>query len=186
MVPLDERDGCSYSACHAAQVAKPQSFALRQPASHSAKGGDTKTPLELTSRKRGSELVMGENFGPQLQAASVIHGKHVHRGAAGGRNPHDAYTTKQKVLSPPFAPGVEKRHKLTTEGIHACKVRAFAKITAVTGQREIVDVIAPAMLLRDDMLDVMRQLAVRLGQQAILATVFRSAPNKLPRGGIHC
>jgi hypothetical protein len=60
------------------------------------------------------------------------------------------------VLSPPFAPGVEETHKLTAEGVHACKVRAFAKITAVTGQHEIVDVIAPAVLFSDDMLDVMR------------------------------
>jgi hypothetical protein len=30
--PLNEHDGCSYTACRAAQTAKPQSFALRQPA----------------------------------------------------------------------------------------------------------------------------------------------------------
>jgi hypothetical protein len=99
---------------------------------------------------------MSEKFGTQLQAAGVVHGKHVHGGATRGRNPHDAHTTKQKVLRPPFAPGVEERHEFTAEGIYACKVRAFAKITAVTGQREIVDVIAPTVLFSDDMLDMMR------------------------------
>ncbi len=32
MPPLIEQGGGSYSACHAAQIAKPQTFALRQPA----------------------------------------------------------------------------------------------------------------------------------------------------------
>jgi hypothetical protein len=41
------------------------------------------------------------------------------------------------------------------------------------------------VLFGDDMLDMMRQLAVRLGQQAVLARVIRSAPDKFPRGGIH-
>jgi hypothetical protein len=112
--------------------------------------------LRQENYRHDSELVVGKKFGPQLQAAGVIHGKHAHRGATCGRNPRDAHATKSKVLGPPVAPGVEKRHKLTTEGINACKVRAFAKITPVTGQREIVDAIAPAVLFSDDMLDMMR------------------------------
>jgi hypothetical protein len=52
-------------------------------------------------------------------------------------------------------------------------------------QRQAAGVNHGAVLFRHDMLDVMRQLAVGLGQQAILATVIRSAPDKLPRGGIH-
>jgi hypothetical protein len=39
--------------------------------------------------------------------------------AARGRNPHDARTTKQEVLSPPFASGVEETHQLTAEGIRS-------------------------------------------------------------------
>lgn len=41
-----------------------------------------------------SELVMGEKFGPQLQAAGVVHGEDVHGGATDGRNPHDAHATE--------------------------------------------------------------------------------------------
>jgi hypothetical protein len=55
----------------------------------------------------------------------------------------------------------------------------------VTGEREIVSVIAPAMLLGDDMLDVVSQLAVLLAEQAILATVVRSSPDKVASSGIH-
>jgi hypothetical protein len=65
----------------------------------------------LASRGQGSELTAGEELGPQLQAASVVHGKHMHGGATGGRNPDDPRAAKQKVLSPPFAPGIEEGHK---------------------------------------------------------------------------
>jgi hypothetical protein len=99
---------------------------------------------------------MGAKFGPQLQAAGVVHGEDVHGGAADGGNPYDAHTTEQKVLSPRVAPGVEEGHKPTTEGIHTREVRSLTEVTAVAGQREIVDVIAPAVLFGDDMLTVMR------------------------------
>jgi len=117
--------------------------------------------------------------------ARVIHGEHVDGGATDRRHPLDTYALKQKVLTPPVAPGVEEGHKLTADGIYAREVRALAKIAAMAGQREVVNVIAPAVLLGDDMLDVVRQLAVLLAQQAILATVIRSSADKVPRGGVH-
>jgi hypothetical protein len=80
---------------------------------------------------------------------------------------------------------VEEGHNFTIDWIHAREVRAFAKIAAVAGQREVVNVIAPPVLLGDDMLDVVRQLAVLLAQQAILTTVICSSPDKVPRGGVH-
>ena len=129
---------------------------------------------------------MGKDLGPQLDAACVVHGKQADSGAAGGGYPHDAHTVKQKVVSPPVASGVEERHKFTAEGIHACKVRALAKITAVTGKRKVVDFIAPAVLFSQDMLDVVSQFAVGLGEQAVFATVVRSTSDKVPRSGIHC
>lgn len=90
-----------------------------------------------------SELVMGEKFGPQLQAADVVHGEQVHGGSTGGRNPHDAHTAKQKVLRPPVASGVEEGHKLAAQAIHPREISALVKITAVAGQREILDLITP-------------------------------------------
>jgi hypothetical protein len=89
------------------------------------------------------------------------------------------------MLSPTVAPGVEEGHKLTAEGIHAREVRALAKVAAVAGQRQIVNVIAPTVLFGDDMLNVVRQLAVLLTQQAIFTTVIRPAADKVPCGGIH-
>jgi hypothetical protein len=51
-------------------------------------------------------------------------------------------------------PGIEKTHNLASKGIYASKVGAFVEVTAVTGQREISHVIAPPVLFRDDMLDM--------------------------------
>jgi hypothetical protein len=81
---------------------------------------------------------------------------------------------------------VEEGQKLAADRIHAREVRAFAEIAAVAGQREIVNVVAPAMLFGDDMLDVVRQVAVFLAEQAVLTTVARSSPDRVSRGGIHC
>jgi hypothetical protein len=80
---------------------------------------------------------------------------------------------------------VEERHNLTADGVQSREVGALAKIAAVAGQREIVDVLTPAMLFGDDMFNVVCQLAVILGEQAVFATETRPAPDKVPRGGIH-
>src|SRR5690348_1384553 len=92
---------------------------------------------------------------------------------------------RSRVLIPLLAPRVEDGHNLTTDWVHACEIRALAEIAAVAGQREIVNVVAPAMLLGNEMLDVVRQSAVLLAQQAILTTVVRSSPDKVPCGGIY-
>jgi hypothetical protein len=61
---------------------------------------------------------------------------------------------KREVLIPAFMPGIEETHNLASKGIYASKVGAFVEVTAVTGQREISHVIAPPVLFRDDMLDM--------------------------------
>jgi hypothetical protein len=109
----------------------------------------------------------------------------VHGRPADGRDAFDANAPKQKVLSPLVAPRVKERHELTTDWIHACEIRAVAEITAVAGQGEIVSVVTPAMLLRNDMLDVVHQAAVLLAEQAILTTVVGSTPDHVPRSGVH-
>jgi hypothetical protein len=41
------------------------------------------------------------------------------------------------------------------------------------------------VLFRDNMLDVVRQLAVLLSNLAILTTIIRAAPDEVARGDIH-
>jgi hypothetical protein len=52
--------------------------------------------------------------------------------------------------------------ELTREGIHAGEIGAFAKITAVAGQRKVVDLVSSTVLFGDNVFDVMNQRAVCL------------------------
>ena len=111
----------------------------------------------LASREYDSELVTGEKFGPQLQATGVVHGEYVHGGATDGRNPHDAHATEQEsALTHRSRLGWKRGTSSAAQGIHPREIGALVKITAVAGQREILDLIAPAVLFGDDVLDVMR------------------------------
>jgi len=92
---------------------------------------------------------------------------------------------KQEVLGPLVTSGVKERDNLTADWIHACEIRALLEIAAVAGQRKIVDVVTPAVLLGNDMLDVVGELAMLLAQQAILATVVRSPSNEVLHASVH-
>jgi hypothetical protein len=55
----------------------------------------------------------------------------------------------------------------------------------VARECEVVRDIGSAVLLRYDVLDVMREVAVLLAEQAILATVARPSSDEVPRGSVH-
>jgi hypothetical protein len=55
----------------------------------------------------------------------------------------------------------------------------------MAGQREVVRAVAPAMLLRYDVLDMVGEFTMLLAQQAILTTVSRASPDYIARSEIH-
>ncbi len=55
----------------------------------------------------------------------------------------------------------------------------------MAGQSQIVGFVGSAVLLGNNVLDVVRQLAVFLGEQAILTAMVRSAPHEVARRAIH-
>ena len=69
---------------------------------------------------------------------------------------------KHEMIVPAVAPRVEEGNKLTARGIHSCEVGPLAEVAAVAGQCKIADIIASAVLFGDDVLNVVRQLAVIL------------------------
>jgi hypothetical protein len=91
----------------------------------------------------------------------------------------NANTAEREVLDPLVAPGMKEGHYLTTHWIDASQVRAFAEIAAMTSEGKAVNVITSTMLLRNNMLDVVRQLAILLAKQAIFAPVVCSTPDKV-------
>jgi hypothetical protein len=56
----------------------------------------------------------------------------------------------------------------------------------MAGQREIVDIIETAKLLRNDVLDVMEQFTVPLVKRTIFATLASPFTHESPRSCIHC
>jgi hypothetical protein len=101
------------------------------------------------------------------------------------RTAFNAYAPNQKVLHPQVTSRVKQWRHLARHWVNTGEIGAFLEVAAMACQRQVVNVIAPAMLLGDNMLDVVRQLAVHLTQQTILATVFCAAPDQVPRSGIH-
>jgi len=99
-----------------------------------------------------------------------------------GVEPFDADAQQDKAFSPAVAPRVEERLDLATHRIDAREIRALQEIAALASQREVIRVVAPAVLLRDDVLDVVRYSAVLLAEQA---TVACPSADKLPRTGIN-
>lgn len=63
-------------------------------------------------------------------------------------------SVKRKVVLPALPPRVEETYNLAGKGIDTCEVRPFVEIAALAGQREVGDVVPAAVLLRDEMLNV--------------------------------
>src|SRR6516164_7163431 len=65
------------------------------------------------------------------------------------------------------------------------QVRALSEIAAVACERQIFGMVGSAVLLRDDVLDMVRQLAVLLAQLAVFATIVRATADKVPGCRVH-
>jgi hypothetical protein len=59
------------------------------------------------------------------------------------------------------------------------------KIASMAREGEVLRVIGTAMLLCDDVLNVLREVAVLLTEQAILAAIPRPSSDEVARGRVH-
>ena len=90
------------------------------------------------------------------------------------------------MVRPPVAPGVKQDLYPARRRVDSTQVWAFVQITAMAGEREILDIIAASVLTGDYVLDLMRHRAMMLAKLAVLAAISSPAPDKLPGSGIHC
>ena len=109
----------------------------------------------------------------------------MHRRASNSGYSVDARTLPNEVLNPRIAPGVKQGDNISGQRVDPSQVWPLAQIAAVAGQGEVSGIVGPAMLLRDDMLDVVTQFRVLLLEQTVLAAVVGTPPNKLPRRNVH-
>lgn len=70
-------------------------------------------------------------------------------------------------------------------GIDSCQVGAFAQIAAVACQCQVVRIVRAAVLLCNDVLDVMRELAVLLVQATIFTPLVGPTADEVTRWHIH-
>src|SRR5262249_53294290 len=69
--------------------------------------------------------------------------------------------------------------------VNSGQVRALPQIAAMARERQVIVFIGAAMLLCNDVLDVMPQFAVDLAQAAIFAPLAGTAADEIPSGCIH-
>jgi len=80
---------------------------------------------------------------------------------------------------------MEEAYNCASLRIDAGEVRALSEMAPLASQGEVLDAVEPTMLSGDDVLDMVRQVAVFLPQQAVLSTVVRTPPDNVPHAGIH-
>jgi hypothetical protein len=80
---------------------------------------------------------------------------------------------------------MKERHDFSANGVNTRQVGTFLQITTVASQRQVPGFVGTAMLLGDNVLDVVRQLDVLLRELAILTAIVRATPDEVARGGVH-
>lgn len=90
------------------------------------------------------------------------------------------------MIAPGLISGMIQNDDLTGFGIDAREIRPFVQITVLTGQREVVFIVAAVVLLRDDVFNVQTDGGrLSLLQSAVLTGVARAVANPLTQIGIH-
>ena len=80
---------------------------------------------------------------------------------------------------------MEEGYQFSAGGIDTCQIGALAEIASVARQRQVVGFVGTAVLFGDNVLDVVRQRTVLLGEQAVFTTIPRPPPNEIARDRIH-
>jgi hypothetical protein len=93
---------------------------------------------------------------------------------------------ESEVVRPSVATRMKQRRHLVGQSVDPTQVGTFVKVAAMARQREIIGVIETAMLLSNDVLNVMDQFTEPLVKPAILATLASPFTDEPPRSGIHC
>jgi hypothetical protein len=80
---------------------------------------------------------------------------------------------------------MKQAYYVTRSWVNPREIGAFVEVAAMASQRQVGCVVQSAMLLRNDVFDVMEQVTVLLRQPAVFATRAGSFTNESPRFSIH-
>ena len=96
-------------------------------------------------------------FLAQLQAHWVVHLQHRNGRTTGGSQADQKCPLPAEVILPSILARVKQSHNLSVGGINSRQVRSLVLVTSHASQREVCLDGRPAMLSRDDMLDLKRR-----------------------------
>lgn len=109
-----------------------------------------------------------------------IHFQQEDRGSADTRQPEDVAVFHAKMIFPELFTRMKQTYEMITVRIETREIRAFEQIAVTTSESQVFKIILPAMLLRNDVLNVIRiKRLPRLSHQAVFTPVRRARPNSL-------
>jgi hypothetical protein len=99
----------------------------------------------------------------------MVDPEHTYRGSPDGRHSHQSRATPSEMVDPKIAARVKQGNNLTALVVNPSDIRALVPVAPWASQSQIVELRPPAVLLRNDVIDLEQQPVDRLGKPAILA-----------------
>jgi hypothetical protein len=106
-------------------------------------------------RALSGQLAEPQKFLSQLQTAGIIQVENLDGSAPRRGQALKICAPERKVGKPLVAPRVKQDLHATRQGVDSTQVGTLVKVAAVASQREIVDIVEPAVLPGNHVLDMM-------------------------------
>jgi len=184
----DRRPAAGSTRSAAVEAARGEITVMELEAQRIGNPGRLRNAEDFTaaSEPLASKLSPGDEVSSKLDPSALVDGEHVHGGPPDGGETDNHRPADFKVLVPELAPGVKKALKASGLGIDAGEIWPLEQIAPLTRNTKVVWVVCPAVLRRDNMLDVEGYKRLRcLGQMAIFALLQSSTTNKPSRCRVH-
>jgi hypothetical protein len=120
----------------------------------------------------------------QIQPPSVIHREHLNRCASNRSdsfNPHAAYA---KVILPLIPARVEDRHDFLGQRVNPRKIRTLSQIATMASQRQVAKFLGPAMLLGNNVFNVVSEITMFLLKKTILTPILGPPTDQISHLGV--
>ena len=105
-------------------------------------------------RAATSELAPCDEVGPELDASSLVHGEHLHRGPSDGGEALDQGPLKLEVVVPRLGSRIEERLDVARGRVEPREVRTLVSVASLAREAKIDRVVTAAVLLGDDVFNV--------------------------------
>lgn len=137
--------------------------------------------VSLTRLESVRPIAASDRHDSACDSPLVIHGEHTDRRSSCRRPADDPGAIGFEVIDPDIPAGMEKGDQGAVGRVDPCKIRPLVEVAPVARQREILGGVRPAVLLRDDVLDLEGEALRILKEETILAPSAGPSPNGLAR-----